>query len=109
MRLDEYAAVGSFEGWMRKIFINCALEKIRKEKIFSNAVEGEIDIEDTIPSVLETLTEMEMLRMIRSLPEGYRTVFNLSLIHILKFVYDIRNPLFRVLGAVIETVGSIRE
>ena len=62
---------------MRKIFINCALERIRKERIFSRVVEGEIDVEDTIPSVLETLTEMEMLQMIRLLPEGYRTVFNL--------------------------------
>lgn len=33
-RLDEYTAVGSFEGWMRKIFINCALEKIRQDKFF---------------------------------------------------------------------------
>ena len=76
-RLNEYMAVSSFEGWMRKIFINCALERIRKERIFSRVVEGEIDVEDTIPSVLETLTEMEMLQMIRLLPEGYRTVFNL--------------------------------
>ena len=76
-RLNEYMAVGSFEGWMRKIFINCALERIRKERIFSRVIEGEIDVEDTIPSVLETLTEMEMLQMIRLLPEGYRTVFNL--------------------------------
>ena len=76
-RLNEYMAVGSFEGWMRKIFINCALERIRKERIFSRVIEGEIDVEDTIPSVLETLTEMEMLQMIRLLPEGYRRVFNL--------------------------------
>ena len=76
-RLNEYMAVGSFEGGMRKIFINCALERIRKERIFSRVIEGEIDVEDTIPSVLETLTEMEMLQMIRLLPEGYRTVFNL--------------------------------
>lgn len=76
-RLDEYTATGSLEGWVRRIFINCALEKIRKERIFSKVIEGEIDVEDTLPSVLETLTEMEMLQMIRLLPEGYRAVFNL--------------------------------
>ncbi|WP_018338378.1 MULTISPECIES: RNA polymerase sigma factor [Butyricimonas] len=76
-RLNEYTAAGSLEGWVRRIFINCALEKIRKERIFSKVIEGEIDVEDTIPSVLETLTEQEMLQMIRQLPEGYRTVFNL--------------------------------
>ena len=27
--LNEYSGNGSFEGWMRKIFINCALEKIQ--------------------------------------------------------------------------------
>ena len=32
--LNEYSGNGSFEGWMRKIFINCALEKIRRSKVF---------------------------------------------------------------------------
>ena len=58
-RLDEYTAAGSLEGWVRRIFINCALEKIRKERIFSKVI------------------EMEMLQMIRQLPEGYRAVCNL--------------------------------
>lgn len=75
--LHEYKAIGSFEGWIRKIFIHCALEKIRSEKIFSKVTTGEFDMIDGIPSALERLTEMEMLQIIGQLPEGYRTVFNL--------------------------------
>ena len=37
--LDSYAASGSFEGWMRKIFVNCALEHLRKTDILKDAVD----------------------------------------------------------------------
>lgn len=76
-RLDEYTAVGSFEGWMRKIFINCALEKIRQDKVFSLVADVEVEKEDMTPSVLEKLTSMELLQIIQQLPEGFRTIFNL--------------------------------
>ena len=29
--LDEYRGEGSFDGWIRQIFIRCALEKIRQD------------------------------------------------------------------------------
>lgn len=76
-KLGDYTGAGSFEGWMRKIFINCALEKIRKDKITSFFPDTEIDPEDTTPSALEELTASEMLEMVRCLPPGYRTIFNL--------------------------------
>lgn len=76
-RLDEYTAVGSLEGWMRKIFINCALEKIRQDKVFSSVTDVEVEKEDMTPSVLEKLTSMELIQIIQQLPEGFRTIFNL--------------------------------
>ena len=62
--LNEYSGNGSFEGWMRKIFINCALEKIRRSKVFPL----------TFPT---EETEQEMLDLIHRLPPGYQTIFNL--------------------------------
>ena len=59
--LNEYSGNGSFEGWMRKIFINCALEKIRRSKVFP----------------LEEISAQEMLDLIHRLPPGYQTIFNL--------------------------------
>ena len=37
--LDSYAGSGSFEGWMRKIFVNSALEHLRKTDILREAVD----------------------------------------------------------------------
>ena len=62
--LNEYSGNGSFEGWMRKIFINCALEKIRRSKVFPL----------TFPT---EETAQEMLDLIHRLPPGYQTIFNL--------------------------------
>ena len=31
--MDSYTGSGSFEGWMRKIFVNCALEYLRKSDV----------------------------------------------------------------------------
>ena len=65
--LNEYSGNGSFEGWMRKIFINCALEKIRRSKVFPL----------TFPNALEEISAQEMLDLIHRLPPGYQTIFNL--------------------------------
>lgn len=32
--LSDYNGSGSFEGWLQRIFTNCALERIRKNKFF---------------------------------------------------------------------------
>ena len=60
--LNEYSGNGSFEGWMRKIFINCALET---------------EQETSFPNALEEISAQEMLDLIHRLPPGYQTIFNL--------------------------------
>lgn len=74
--IGQYSGKGSFEGWMKRIFINTALEKFRKKHQIQ-LVEELPDIEDCdidenmqIPS--EVLTEF-----IEQLPERYKLVFNL--------------------------------
>ena len=77
-RLNEYMAVGSFEGWMRKIFINCALEKIRRSKVFPLTFPTEeTEQETSFPNALEEISAQEMLDLIHRLPPGYQTIFNL--------------------------------
>lgn len=72
---------GSFEGWMKRIFINLALENIRKDKnkkMFSEDIENiSDDIPDPIDEDASNLTELELMNMIQELPPGYRSVFNL--------------------------------
>lgn len=77
MNLSEYNGSGSFEGWIRRIFINCALERIRKNKFLPEFREENITLEDSFPSALEEMSAAELLQIIRELPPGYQTIFNL--------------------------------
>lgn len=63
--LNEYSGNGSFEGWMRKIFINCALEKIRRSKVFPLTFPTEeTEQETSFPNALEEISAQEMLDLI---------------------------------------------
>ena len=77
--IDKYSFTGSFEGWMRKIFLNTAISNFRKNS--KNYFRAEIDSVEysTTPDTFENLefTEEELLALINELPEGYRIVFNL--------------------------------
>lgn len=71
--LNEYSGNGSFEGWMRKIFINCALEKIRRSKVFPLTFPTEeTEQETSFPNALEEISAQEMLDLIHRLPPGYK-------------------------------------
>lgn len=77
--ISSYSGVGSFEGWMRKIFVNSALEHLRRNDVLKESV----DLDDTyeLPqkehSVLSALSAEEIMKVIDELPLGFRTVFNL--------------------------------
>ncbi len=78
--LQSYKFEGSFEGWMRRIVVNTALEKYRSrnnlykvEDIDQIAeTEAEPDGED-----YTGLEAADLLEIIRELPPKYRMVFNL--------------------------------
>lgn len=74
--IGQYAGKGSFEGWMKRIFINIALEKFRREhrvqlvEEFSDIEEADIDENIEIPGEI-------LSGFIEQLPERYKLVFNL--------------------------------
>jgi RNA polymerase sigma-70 factor (ECF subfamily) len=80
--LKQYKHNGSFEGWMRKIIVNTALEKFRKSER-SLAVEDE-DYMDTLQlnyeHVLQDLGYKDLMKMVQELSDQYRIVFNLYVI-----------------------------
>src|SRR4051794_24854120 len=77
--LSQYKFQGSFEGWMKRIVVNCALKMIQKKRIqFSEIHSPELISTQTDPDALSNLTEDELLKLISNLPDGYRIVFNLS-------------------------------
>ncbi len=72
-----YESEIAFFGWVKRIMINQALMKLRKNKsIQIMAINEDIDKEVDV-SPLENLETAYLLDIIKSIPVGYRTVFNL--------------------------------
>jgi RNA polymerase sigma-70 factor (ECF subfamily) len=78
--ISEFRMQGSLEGWIRKIMINTALNRIRLSNKKTDYLE---DMDMDIPyneHLLEKLNYKEILSLLKKLPEGYRAVFNLFVV-----------------------------
>ena len=75
-KMHQYQFKGSFEGWLKRIVVNTALQKYRKKNVlnlisdeFPDKIEVEVD---------ETTVSLDyLLRIIQELPNRYRLVFNM--------------------------------
>ena len=79
--LEKYRHEGSFEGWLRRIFVNTTIEQYRR-KVHLNSIseQEERGIEDASVSVLDQLAERDIVQLVQELSPGYRAVFNLYVI-----------------------------
>ncbi|OIP00236.1 MAG: hypothetical protein AUJ98_08515 [Bacteroidetes bacterium CG2_30_33_31] len=79
LKLDDFKNAGSFEGWIRRIMINTSLNLIRKniKHNFNLDIDEIQEIIKDDSQEYDRLTTDEMLNIIRKMPLGYRTVFNL--------------------------------
>jgi len=77
-KISQFEFKGSFEGWIKRIMVNTALEKFRKhDRLYP--VE-EMRIFESIEYVEETISSIsakDLLSIIQELPPRYRMVFNL--------------------------------
>ena len=75
-KIDQFKNIGSFEGWMKRIVINTALQSYREKKVLNLVEENypdEVEVE-----VNESDISLDfLLKIIQELPERYRMVFNL--------------------------------
>ncbi len=80
--LHRFRAEGSFEGWIRRVFVNSSIEHFRKKALQLSKVSDkeENTIEDTDSSALDQMAEKDIIRLIQELSPGYRTVFNLYVV-----------------------------
>jgi RNA polymerase sigma-70 factor (ECF subfamily) len=78
-KLSSYKGEGSFEGWMRRIVVNTALDAIRKnQKLkFNVDVDTVTNQLSTDQTILGELAAADLLKLLQKLPLGYRTIFNL--------------------------------
>lgn len=69
---------GHLENWMKRIMINTAIDRYRKQ-VAEPWVQDIDQVEE--PSEAEqasqNLTQEELLQLVQALPDGYRTIFNL--------------------------------
>lgn len=76
--IQNFKSEGSFEGWVRKIMVNTALEKFRKKNYLYPVGEiFEVAKDLKHEDVEHHLHAEELMKVINKLSPGYRTVFNL--------------------------------
>jgi RNA polymerase sigma factor (sigma-70 family) len=80
--LHRFRAEGSFEGWIRRVFVNTSIEHFRKKSTKMSMVtdKEESNIEDADITALQRLAEKDIINIIQELSPGYRTVFNLYVV-----------------------------
>ena len=79
-KIGTYKGEGSFEGWMRKIFVNACLMRLRKSDAlrFTEDIAEAPELGGTVAyGVLEQLGTKEILDLVAQLPPGLRSAFNL--------------------------------
>jgi len=77
--IAKYNFKGSFEGWIRRIMVNNAINKIRAKKLnlkYTDEYNCDIEYEIT-EDTLDEINHTELLKLIDKLPIGYKMVFNM--------------------------------
>lgn len=82
--IEGYTSKGSFEGWMRRIMVNTAIDAIRRSKATGWILVEDASVEELADDVETDEDDMEMsftvqdvLRAMERLTPVYRAVFNL--------------------------------
>ncbi len=76
--LHMFRGEGSFEGWIRRIFVNTAIEHYRRQVNLYPVTEGHENVlEAKEVSVMDSLSMKDLMSVIQELSPGYKTVFNL--------------------------------
>jgi len=89
-KIDSFDDNGSFEGWLKRVFVNMALDKIRKQKMQFLSI-NERDNEDYLlgsteqdekeeNQLLISIGRENLVKAIQNLTPMYRAVFNLNVI-----------------------------
>ncbi len=77
--ISGFNSLGSFEGWMRRVFVSIALESIRRKEtvIFTNDYEVDNNTNASYSHVIESIDFDALQALIEKLPTGYKTVLKL--------------------------------
>lgn len=70
---------GSFEGWMRRVFVNTAINHFHSNRKYQEQLDYS-SIEESLPAednVLDVISGQELMQLINLMPPGYKLIFSL--------------------------------
>lgn len=75
-KIEQYKRKGSFEGWLKRIVINTALQRYREKGLFD--IINEENLKEVSVEIENDEVDIDfLLKIIQELPDRYRLVFNL--------------------------------
>ncbi len=80
--IEGYSGEGSFEGWLKRIAVNCSLTLMKKEakiRVYDE-VEEETMLQSDIPDAYDRMKVKEIMELIKKLPEVQYLVFNMKVV-----------------------------
>jgi RNA polymerase sigma-70 factor (ECF subfamily) len=75
--IRNYSESGSFEGWMKRIVQNTAINYYRSRLKFQHNDEATEQSDDSFEKIMSGLDAKNLLDLLNRLPEGYRLIINL--------------------------------
>lgn len=82
-KMETFKNEGSFEGWIRRIVVNETLMFLRKKRLLTMELDvselNSLDLSENI-TVDDDFAVADIMRVLETLPHGYKTVFNLYVI-----------------------------
>jgi RNA polymerase sigma-70 factor (ECF subfamily) len=77
-KISQFNDQGSFEGWVRRIMVNCALERYRKQNLLYSVSDiTDYDHKMAYDDVMGEISSKDLLKLVQELTPQYKTVFNL--------------------------------
>lgn len=79
-KISGFRGEGSFEGWLRRIFVTTALGHLRNEARLNSRTEDIDNIKELTGNELdaiEKISSKELMDYLNELPDGYRVVLNM--------------------------------
>lgn len=80
--INGFSGQGSFEGWLKRIAVNCSITFGKKFNKFHFHDEAEIDRSKNfqLPNIYGQMNKEDILQLLDQLPKSLYTVFNLAII-----------------------------
>lgn len=77
-KIKQFEGKGVIEAWMRRIFVNCALENIRVNKFYTETSDISTEYDLGFDNfTIAKISQKEIMETMQKLALGYRTVLNL--------------------------------